>query len=83
MKLHYNGDHWQFIDITGALPGGGKAIEFRIRPDIRGQVMALYSADAGTFLRAMNITDTIVGGSVEVSAVRKTGAEAPGSEPRK
>ena len=39
--------------------------------------MALYSADAGMFLKAMGITNTIVGGSVEVSAVRKGGAHTP------
>ena len=77
MKLHYNGNRWEFIDMVGALPGDGKAIEFRIRPNTQGQVMALYSADAGMFLKAMGITNTIVGGSVEVSAVRKSGAHTP------
>lgn len=77
MKLHYNGNRWEFIDMVGALPGDGKAIEFRIRPNTQGQVMAVYSADAGMFLKAMGITNTIVGGSVEVSAVRKGGAHTP------
>lgn len=77
MKLHYDGAHWQHIDVVGALPNGGKAIEIRMLPNAEGHVMALYSADAGVFLKALDITDTIVGGSIEVSGVRKGGSDAP------
>lgn len=71
MKLRYDGAHWQHIDVAGALPDGGKAIEIRMLPNPEGHVMALYSADAGVFLKALDITDTIVGGSIEVAGVRK------------
>ncbi|MGB0629558.1 MAG: AsmA-like C-terminal domain-containing protein [Alphaproteobacteria bacterium] len=77
MKLHHDGAHWQFIDVVGALPDGGKAIEIRMHPNAEGHEMALYSADAGVFLKAMDITDTIVGGSIELAGIRRGGPEAP------
>ena len=77
MQLRYDGAHWQHIDVRGALPDGGKAIEIRMHKIPEGHNMALYSADAGVFLKALDITDKIVGGSIEVAGIRRGGHEAP------
>ncbi len=77
MKLRYDGAHWQHIDVAGTLPNGGKAIEIRMLPNADGHAMALYSADAGVFLKATDITDTIVGGTIELAGTRKGGPNAP------
>ena len=77
MKLRYDGAHWQHIDVAGTLPNGGKAIEIRMLPNADGHAMALYSADAGVFLKATDITDTIVGGTIEPAGTRKGGPYAP------
>ena len=77
MDLQYDGGHWQHIDLRGALPDGGKAIEIRMHKIPEGHNIVLYSADAGVFLKALNITDTIVGGSIEVAGIRKGNWEAP------
>lgn len=77
LKIRYDGKHWQNINLRGALPRGGKTLEFRMLPDESGHVMALYSADAGLFLKAMNITDTISGGSIEIAGIRKDGSDSP------
>ena len=63
--------------MAGALPDGGKAIEIRMLPNVEGHLLALYSADAGVFLRALDITDTIIGGTIEIAGTRTGNPDAP------
>ena len=77
MHLNHDGNHWQKIEIDGELPNGGKALSIKMIPINDGHKLSVYSADAGTLLKATDLTTGITGGSIEVSGFRKGGHDAP------
>ena len=77
MHLNHDGNHWQKIEIDGELPNGGKSLSIKMIPINDGHKLSVYSADAGTLLKATDLTTSITGGSIEVSGLRKGGPAAP------
>ncbi|MEC7489775.1 MAG: AsmA-like C-terminal region-containing protein [Pseudomonadota bacterium] len=77
IKLSHDGNQWQRIVLDGALPGAGKSMSVKMTPTANGHRLFLYSADAGALLMATDMTQTIRGGSIEISGIRKGGAHAP------
>ena len=76
INLRHDGKRWQRIEVDGALPGGGKAIGINMVPTDNGHKLSIYSADAGVFLKALDVTETIRAGSIEISGTRVGGPEA-------
>jgi hypothetical protein len=76
MTLKRDPAHWQQIVVEGELPAGGKAISIKMLPTGDGHSLSIYSADAGSLLKAMDVTDTIRAGSIEVNGTRKDGSDA-------
>jgi hypothetical protein len=77
MELKRDATKWERIDVEGGLPDGGKAISIKMLPTPEGHNLQIYSADAGSLLKAMDVTDTIRAGVIEISGIRKGGPEAP------
>ena len=77
MYLNHDGNHWQQIEIDGQLPDGGKALSIKMIPINDGHKLSVYSADAGTLLKATDLTKSITGGSIEILGIRKGGPAAP------
>jgi hypothetical protein len=77
MELKRKSTRWERIVVEGALPDGGKAISIKMLPNPDGHDLQIYSADAGSLLKAMDVTDTIRTGVIEISGVRKGGPDAP------
>ena len=77
MELKRDATKWQRIAIEGALPDGGKAISIKMLPTPEGHNLEIYSADAGSLLKAMDVTDTIRSGIIEIAGTRKGGPDAP------
>ena len=68
---------WERIVVEAALPDGGKALSIRMLPTPGGHDLQVYSADAGSLLKAMDVTDTIRTGVIEVRGTRRGGPDAP------
>ena len=65
--LTHDGDVVRAADITAALPGSGPfSVNVAGRPD--GRDVALRTADAGAFLRALGWVDAMRGGNLELEA---------------
>lgn len=77
MELKRDAKRWERIVVEGALPGGGKAISIKMLPTPEGHNLEIYSADAGSLLKAMDVTDTIRTGIIEIAGIRKGGPNAP------
>lgn len=77
MELKRDANRWERIVVEGALPAGGKAISIKMLPIPEGHSIEIYSADAGSLLKAMDVTDTIRTGIIEINGVRKGGPDAP------
>lgn len=77
MDLQRDDKRWRQIIVEGLLPAGGKAISVRMRPKDDGHHLEIFSADAGSLLKAMDVTDTIRDGIIEINGTRKGGPEAP------
>jgi hypothetical protein len=77
MELKRDSTRWKRIVVEGALPEGGKAISIKILPTPEGHNLEIYSADAGSLLKAMDVTDSIRTGIIEINGVRKGGPNAP------
>lgn len=77
MELKRDATRWERIVVEGALPDGGKAISVKMLPTPEGHTLEIYSADAGSLLNAMDVTDTIRTGIIEINGVRKGGPDAP------
>lgn len=77
MELKRDSARWERIVVEGALPDGGKAISIKMLPTPEGHNLEIYSADAGSLLKAMDVTDSIRTGIIEINGVRKGGPNAP------
>jgi hypothetical protein len=77
MDLQRDDKRWQQIIVEGQLPAGGKAISVKMQPKDDGHHLEIYSADAGSLLKAMDVTDTIRDGIIEINGTRKGGPDAP------
>jgi hypothetical protein len=77
MELKRDATRWERIVVEGALPDGGKAISIKMLPTPDGHNLEIYSADAGSLLKAMDVTDTIRTGIIEIAGKRKGGPNAP------
>jgi len=77
MELKREATKWQRIVIEGALPDGGKAISIKMLPTPEGHSLTIYSADAGSLLKAMDVSESIRTGVIEISASRMGGPDAP------
>lgn len=77
MELKRDSTRWERIVVEGALPDGGKAISIKMLPTPDGHNLEIYSADAGSLLKAMDVTDTIRTGIIEINGVRTGGPDAP------
>ena len=77
MELKRDSTRWERIVVEGALPEGGKAISIKMLPTPEGHNLEIYSADAGSLLKAMDVTDSIRTGIIEINGVRKGGPNAP------
>lgn len=77
MDLRRDAANWRQIAVEGQLPAGGKAIAIKMLPNAGGHSLSIYSADAGSLLKAMDVTDTIRDGSIEINGLRKGGPDAP------
>lgn len=75
MTLVHDDRAWQRVDVVTALPGTDKPSSFKMEPDGAGEKLTLYTADAGTFVRALRISDAIRGGDIEAKATRPGGPE--------
>ena len=77
MELKREATKWQRIVIEGALPDGGKAISIKMLPTPEGHSLEIYSADAGSLLKAMDVTESIRTGVIEIAGNRIGGPDAP------
>ena len=77
MELKRKATKWQRIVIEGALPDGGKAISIKMLPTPEGHSLEIYSADAGSLLKAMDVTESIRTGVIEIAGNRIGGPDAP------
>ncbi|CAN0508132.1 unnamed protein product, partial [Laminaria digitata] len=59
MELKRDSTRWERIVVEGALPDGGKAISVKMLPKAGGHNLEIFSSDAGSLLRTINITNTI------------------------
>lgn len=76
INLRHDGKRWKRIEADAELPDGGKAIGIKMRPTDTGHKLSIYAADAGVLLKALDVTETIRGGSIEISGTRVGGREA-------
>jgi hypothetical protein len=77
VSLARNGVGWESYSVGARLPEGGKEVGARMGPTAAGQEMTLYAADAGSLLKAFEISDSIREGSIELRASRGTDRKAP------
>lgn len=77
MELKRDATRWERIVVEAALPNGGKALSIRMLPTPGGHNLQIYSADAGSLLKAMDVTDTIRTGVIEIRGARRGGPDAP------
>ncbi|MHA1568305.1 MAG: hypothetical protein ACTSXZ_02445, partial [Alphaproteobacteria bacterium] len=73
----HDGDDWSSLSLRGTV-GDGKAFEVDYFPEESGNRLRIAAEDAGAALRAVNIIDTMRGGTLEVTGARDLGdPEAP------
>lgn len=77
MELKRDATRWERIVVEAALPNGGKALSIRMLPISGGHNLQIYSADAGSLLKAMDVTDTIRTGIIDIRGARRGGPNAP------
>lgn len=77
MEMKRDATRWERIVVEAALPTGGKSISIKMLPTPEGHSLEIYSADAGSLLKAMDVTDTIRTGIIEINGLRKGGPDAP------
>jgi hypothetical protein len=61
--LERDDKHWHTMTIDGGL-ASAKPIAVRMRPDGNGRAFSVTAADAGTLLKALDITSNVRGGSL-------------------
>lgn len=66
-KLNYDGDHPTFAMMTSKTQSGAEA-RLQIEPSDTGRAISLNTGNAGDFLRALDVTDNVVGGKLKLSA---------------
>ncbi len=65
----HDGDDWSSLTLRGKV-GDGKALEVDYLPDGSGNRLRIATEDAGAALRAVNVVDTVRGGTLEVTGAR-------------
>jgi Protein of unknown function/AsmA-like C-terminal region len=64
-EAEYRDDQWRRFVLNGMV-AEGKAAAVRLVPNGTGQALSVTSADAGATLRALNLFDTVVGGTLDI-----------------
>jgi len=64
-EAEYRDDRWRMFVLNGTV-GEGKSAAVRLVPNGAGQALSVTSADAGATLRALNLFDTVVGGTLDI-----------------
>jgi len=64
-EAEYRDDRWRRFELNGTV-GDGKQAEMRLVPNGAGQALSVTSADAGATLKALNLVDTVVGGTLDI-----------------
>lgn len=77
VALARDGEGWQSYSVSAKLPESGKEVGARMGPTADGQAMSLYAADAGSFLKSLDISDSIREGTIELNAARGKDRRAP------
>ena len=77
IELRRSSTRWERVVFKGSLPAGGKPVSIKMLPTTDGHTLEIYSADAGSLLKVMDVTDTIRAGILEIVGVRKGGPDSP------
>ncbi len=77
VSLSRDREGWESYAVRAKLPDGGKEVDAKMGPTPDGQAMTLYAADAGSFLKSLDITDSIREGAIELKAARGKDRKAP------
>jgi hypothetical protein len=64
-EAEYRDDRWRRFVLNGVV-GDGKSAAVRLVPNGTGQALSVVSADAGATLRALNLFDTVMGGTLDI-----------------
>ncbi len=64
-EAEYRDDRWRRFVLNGTV-GDGKQAAVRLVPNGAGQALSVTSADAGATLKALNLFDTVVGGTLDI-----------------
>jgi len=64
-EAEYRDDRWRRFVLNGRV-GDGKMAAVRLVPNGAGQALSITSADAGATLRALNLFDTVKGGTLDI-----------------
>jgi hypothetical protein len=67
-ELRFTGDRWEAMNVDGLL-AGGKHLNVRIGREVDSRFFFMGSDDGGEFLRALDIFDDAVGGTLTVDAL--------------
>ena len=68
----HDGDDWSSLSLRGVV-GDGKALEVDYLPGGSGNKLRIAAEDAGAALRAVNVIDTVRGGTLKVTGARDPG----------
>lgn len=63
-------DEWETASLSAKLPRTGKSLSLTMGPSQTGKSLTFYAEDAGDFLAALDVTDSIRGGTIEAKAAR-------------
>ena len=77
MELKRDAHRWQRVVAEAALPKSGQSISIKMLPTLEGHILEIYSADAGYLLKALEVTNTIRTGIIEINGAREGGPNAP------
>ncbi|HEX7007738.1 MAG TPA: AsmA-like C-terminal domain-containing protein, partial [Alphaproteobacteria bacterium] len=64
-EAEYRDDRWRRFVLNGTV-GDGKSAAVRLVPNGTGQALSVVSADAGATLRALDLFDTVIGGTLDI-----------------
>ena len=64
-EAEYRDDRWRRFVLNGTV-GDNKQAAVRLVPNGTGQALSVTSADAGATLKALNLFDTVVGGTLDI-----------------
>ncbi|MGE5147769.1 MAG: DUF3971 domain-containing protein, partial [Candidatus Eiseniibacteriota bacterium] len=64
-EAEYSDDRWRRFVLNGTV-GDNKQAAMRLVPNGAGQALTITSADAGATLKALNLFDTIAGGTLDI-----------------